>query len=151
MRMKGISLPVNSVIIIALAVMVLLMLAAFFGIGSSPITSSNVENAWNKGCATLKDAYDCNPDKVSTINTGIDIDGDKVPDSLLKVCREKFNDPDVTVYWCRNKCCNVIIREGVTCGEDEDCKTTYTSNWICSSGHCCPPSKTWNDTKGVCD
>ena len=151
MRMKGISLPVNAVIIIALAVMVLLMLAAFFGGGVGQMSSASVESAWSQGCNILKNTYNCDATEVLNIKT-TDITGDGVEDSLLVVCRAKYKDDTLSEYWCRNKCCVTVITEGTPCKKDKDCQIGWgKGNWGCSSGHCCPSGKTWNSGTGVCD
>jgi len=51
MPSKGIELPVNAVIIIALAIFVLLMLAAFFGKSVSELDQTQVNTAFKPGAA----------------------------------------------------------------------------------------------------
>jgi hypothetical protein len=55
MRSKGISLPIEMVIIIAISVIVLLALVAYFvlGIGQQQQYMQDA-TAWNKGCAMIK-------------------------------------------------------------------------------------------------
>ncbi len=133
MRLKGISLPVNSVIIIALAVMVLLMLAAFFTGVFRQTGSVDVGNAWTQGCSILKHTYNCNGSKVAEIKTS-DITGDNVDDSLLVVCRAKYKDDTVSKYWCRNKCCATVITEGTPCKDPKDCRIGWgKGDWKCNT------------------
>lgn len=59
--MKGISLPINVVVIIALAVLVLVVLGAFFGgyFGGSTIELQR-ERALESACSQLRTLYNCN-------------------------------------------------------------------------------------------
>ncbi len=146
MRLKGIALPVNSVIIIALAVMVLLMLAGFFAGGFGQTSSTNVASAWNKGCRTLDSAYNCDASQVDEIDTGKDITGDEVTDDLLAACRTKFGttptDKTITEKFCRNKCCHTVISTDLECNEDIDCTSAIGGGgWTCpsSGGNCTEP------------
>lgn len=156
MKLKGIALPVNAVIIIALAVMVLLLIAGFFGSGAVQMSSAEIEKAWTQGCDALR-ARNCNADQVTQITT-VDVTGDNIADNLLIVCRVKFKDDKVTEYWCRNKCCNTIITEGTDCKENIDCQFGIgRSDWICEDSlvppptkACCPNGKEWNNTAGQC-
>ena len=158
MRIKGIALPVNSVIVIALAVMVLMMLAAFFMFGFDT-TPTNVERGWTNGCGTLKSAHNCDAEKVSSIDTGEDVTGDGVSDNLLEVCRQKFTYADANEYFCRNKCCSTTAVEGMACSINEDCQSGLgRRNWECNSAvdgtpnpACCPSGKGWNETSNQCE
>ena len=151
MALKGISLPVNAVVIIALAVMVLLLIAAFFGSGVGQIGAANIESAWTQGCNALKSA-NCNASAVKNITVG-DVTGDDKPDNLLTVCRIKFKKDDASIYWCRNQCCHTVISEGTECEEyhHEDCRFgLFRDDWHCDNGHCCPKGKNWNADTQSC-
>ena len=111
MRMRGISLPVNAVIIIALAVMVLLMLAAFFGAGSSNINKATLDLAWNKCCSTIQTVYHCNTTagaiNLSDINPGYDIDNDGDTENCEEICQIKFGltaDRETCICACPGCC-----------------------------------------------
>jgi len=153
MKMKGIELPVNSVIIIALAIMVLLMIAAF--LMGADVSPSKVESAWSQGCNILKNTHNCDADKVTDIIV-TDITGDAVGDSLLVICRAKFKNDNASVHWCRNKCCTTVITEGTPCTVPEDCRIGWgKAEWVCESKRCCPSDRpTWDATlnggKGGC-
>ncbi len=91
MRLKGIALPVNSVIVIALAVMVLLMLAGFFAGGASNINKASLENAWTNCCNTIQTVKKCDTNtELSDINPGFDINSNGTTEDCEFICEEKF-------------------------------------------------------------
>ena len=104
MKMKGIELQVNSVIVIALAIMVLLMIAAFLMVGGDT-SSMDLEKAWNQGCGVLKNTHNCDRSIVDSLQV-LDVTGDGIADNLLTICRAKYNDQTLTGTYCRNQCCN---------------------------------------------
>ena len=135
---KGISLPVNAVVIIALAIFVLLMLAALFG-GAFPQTrQTSVATAWSKSCAKLNQYYNC---EVADFDTGYDIDGDGATDTFLKVCQAYFDDPNLEIEQCRDRCCGTTTRyggkEGAYCTKNEDCQPGLE----CVANYCCDTSE----------
>jgi len=154
MKMKGIELPVNSVIVIALAIMVLLMIAAFLMGGLGPMSSTDVENAWTQGCSVLKNTHNCDRTKVDSLQV-VDVTGDGIADNMLTICRAKFNDQTLTGTYCRNKCCTTVIQEGSECenDDDRDCRFGFgTGNWVCDAGFCCPSDRpVWNAGTGMCE
>jgi hypothetical protein len=136
MRLKGISLPVNAVIIIALAVMVLLLVAAFLGGGITNIGQVNVENAWTKGCDVLKKTYNCRAEDVDNVVLTTDVNGDGENDNLLTLCHVKFYN--TSLYYCRNVCCNTVVTEGMACEDDVDCRFgPLRDDWICNATNQC--------------
>lgn len=148
---KGISLPVNAVVVIALAIFVLLMLAALFGGSFGQTRQTNVEVAWSKSCARLNDYYKCS---ATDFDTGYDIDGDGTTDNFLKVCRARFDDPNLNIEECRDACCGTTRRygtEGSSCTSDADCvegyKCVYAKENATASPsgekRCCPAGKTF--------
>ncbi len=139
MKMKGIELPVNSVIVIALAIMVLLMIAAFLMGGLGPMGSTDVESAWSSGCKVLTSTYNCDSTKVKTIDSGVDVTGDGVSDTLFQVCQKKYGETstgeDITENFCRNKCCTTIISTELDCVQDIDCNSAVGGlGWTCDTG-----------------
>lgn len=103
-KMKGISLPVETIVIIAVVILVLVVIAAFFilNIGKSQ-TGIGDEDARGRGCVdprlTCKATTD--PEKSSMMDnvkiSGYDPDGDGKFDSLLKACTRIGYD--VKVCW----------------------------------------------------
>ncbi len=160
--MKGIEMPVNTVIIVALAIMVLLMLAMFFFGGTRQMSATSLESAWSQGCSILK-SHNCEADKVEGIMVA-DITGDGIKDSLLLICRAKYQDDTVSEYWCRNKCCGTVIVEGTSCSAtggvgDKECQMGFgRSTWKCNTAKdgnpdpaCCPDAKQWSQTSRECE
>ncbi|MCK4429540.1 MAG: hypothetical protein KAU95_04135 [Candidatus Aenigmarchaeota archaeon] len=150
-------MPVNTVIIIALAVMVLLMVAAFFFSSTGNISATNLESAWSNGCHMLKNTYHCNPDKLIELKVA-DINGDGSPDALLDICRAKYGS-SMSKYMCRNKCCGTLIVEGTSCEVKEDCQFGWDKGtWECNPASagtpdpaCCPEGKSWNGDNHKCE
>ena len=142
MRLKGIELPVNSVIIIALAIFVLLMLAAFFSKSSGELDRTQVNSAFNQGCYLLASAYNCDYDKVDQIKTNLVMNGQAL--SLLQVCQASFNDNTKSKLKCKNACqtCQKYVYQGSPCeqtGEDKnsDCRSPMTPIGTCDPENGC--------------
>jgi hypothetical protein len=134
MAFKGIELPVNSVIIIALAIFVLLMLAAFFGKSGSELDKTAVNTAFNQGCSQLSSSYNCDYEKVSEVKTSLVVNGQEK--TLLDVCRMSFNDPSKSALKCKFACqiCPKRVTDGSPCEDNTDCQTPMTpedGGWIC--------------------
>ncbi|MBN2095425.1 MAG: hypothetical protein JW727_05230 [Candidatus Aenigmarchaeota archaeon] len=64
MKFKGVELPVNSVIVIALAIFVLLMMAAFFSGAGKNIDKTQLQTASSEACSILSTVYNCDSSKV---------------------------------------------------------------------------------------
>ncbi len=88
---KGVSLPINMIIIMIIAVLALLVIIAFFMPGWFGQTGSiDVETAFNRGCNTLATLRGCDADAVEDIIIpGFDHDRNNEDDSLLEVCQLK--------------------------------------------------------------
>jgi hypothetical protein len=63
--MKGLSLPIETIVIVLVAVLVLMIIAAFFSgwFGSSAIQMQR-ETALSNACQQFKTIYNCNPDDI---------------------------------------------------------------------------------------
>jgi hypothetical protein len=139
MPSKGIELPVNSVIIIALAIFVLLMIAAFFGKSGGELDKTQVNTAFNQGCSQLSSSYNCDHEWISEVKTSLIINGQAK--TLLDVCRMSFNNPSMSALKCKFACqtCPKRIYEGSPCeltgiDPNEDCISPLTpqgTSWGC--------------------
>jgi len=133
MSSKGIELPVNAVIIIALAIFVLLMLAAFFGKSSGELDQTQVTSAFNQGCSQLSSSYNCDYEKVNEIKTSLVINGQAK--TLLEVCRMSFNNPSMSALKCKFACstCPKRVYDGSPCEDNTDCYSPLTPEnvWGC--------------------
>jgi hypothetical protein len=132
-NLKGIELPVNTVIIIALAIFVLLMLAAFFGKSSGDLTTTQITAAFNQGCSQLSSSYNCDYEKLPEIKTSLISNGEAT--TLLDVCRMSFNNPSMSALKCKFACqtCPKRVYDGSPCEDPEDCISplTQASEWSC--------------------
>lgn len=105
--MKGIELPVNVLVIIAVAVIVLLGVIALYMsgfIGSTPALNMNV--AWNQGCASV--VRNCAGTAIGTdIAVNYDVNGDGkivlANDNFLTLC-QKIYGSTTSIGTCKQKC-----------------------------------------------
>lgn len=152
MRFKGIELPVNSVIVIALAIFVLLMLAVFLTKGTGDMDRTQLGNAFNAGCSQLAMSYDCQSSGVGSITTNYQIGGKAL--SFLDACRQYINNGLASADDCvRNcpQCGTQQVSSGSPCptdpqthnqiAEGADCRSPYGS-LVCKSGICCASTDT---------
>jgi hypothetical protein len=110
--MKGISLPINILVIIVIAVIVLIaVILMFYTPFNSGTGSVSLETAKSQACRSLVVAYNCN------INTDLnqikvdnyDVTGDNqmntLPlDSLMQLCVTKFQIGATDTASCRRLC-----------------------------------------------
>ena len=143
MRFKGIELPVNSVIVIALAIFVLLMLAAFFSKSGSEMDRTQVQNAFNQGCYQLSTTYDCREEGVDKIMTGLIKDNKAL--NLAEVCKNYLGNMLASSKDCVKacpQCGQKYATSGTPCPNgNEDCKSPY-GDLTCMSGICCAGTDT---------
>ena len=108
MKRKGISLPVEMIVIIALAVIVLLAIGAFFAGGIlNPTTQSADVNAWASGCGMMKLRGCILTDFTANLDTltvaGYDVNKDGVDESAFTACKRATGYS--TVADCHIDCC----------------------------------------------
>jgi hypothetical protein len=152
MGVKGIELPVNSVIIISLAIFVLLMLAAFFGNSGSELDQIRINTAFNQGCSQLSTSYHCDHEKVSEVKTSLIVSGEAK--NLLEVCRMSFNNPSMSALKCKFVCqtCQKRVYGGSPCEDQSDCITPLTAqgDWTCEFEKCqCTSTKGCNNIDDI--
>jgi hypothetical protein len=80
---KGIELPINILVIIAVAVIVLLAVVALFIIGFKPSSNISAESAFSEGCRTV--VYNCGID-LTTITTSFTEPGKTSADNMRALC-----------------------------------------------------------------
>ena len=103
---KGVSLPINMIIILAIAVIVLLSVVAFYTGGlTSSTTSISDADAWNRGCGIWK-LRGCNETDDFQIS-GYDFDGDGTADKLSDACRNYLGYTSMSD--CHRVCCETEI------------------------------------------
>ena len=91
--MKGIELPINVLIIVAVALVVLLAIIAIYFSGFNPFSGAmNIEAAKNEACRRLVQENRCGGTPAGIIITDLDFsyNGD-VQDTLDELCQDVFN------------------------------------------------------------
>lgn len=69
MSMKGLELPINMIIVVAVALLVLMTVFVFFlGSTGSGLGSIEKANLKNRMCTALSSGYSCNPTNVNSIS-----------------------------------------------------------------------------------
>ena len=126
MKRKGISLPVEMIVIIALAVIVLLAAGAFFAINFIPGQATTEDfSAWERGCSIWKlrgCSSNINPSEI--IVTGYDYNKDNKDDSALDACKRALSTSNAQV--CFETCCapGSTMNSGTQTGSSDDDRTT---------------------------
>ncbi|MEM7826665.1 MAG: hypothetical protein QXQ40_00375 [Candidatus Aenigmatarchaeota archaeon] len=101
---KGISLPVNMIVILAIAAIVLLAVGAFFLSGwFGPGKTISDFEAWTRGCSIWM-TKGCIEDQINSITIiGYDPDGNGSPNNLAEACFRHFGYTSSRDCW--EKCC----------------------------------------------
>jgi hypothetical protein len=108
--MRGLSLPINAIIIIGLAILVLVVIAAFFGTNIS-IGSRNIEReqALDRACREYRDLYKCAPSSMANVRVPYSEPGNLCPPStsgaivqcsLINLCEMQ----GLTITECEKRC-----------------------------------------------
>lgn len=90
MSKKGIALPVEMIVIIAICVLVMVVLAAFFVTGSgNQMSGIQLDSAFSDGCSRIITQYHCATDDATknSIKTDLVVSGGK---TFEKICYAKF-------------------------------------------------------------
>ena len=105
--MKGVSLPITAIIVVALSALVLVVITGFFGssVGSTQIQVQR-DNAFQGACVKLRTIYNCNSDKMDVAGT---------------IYKEPGDDPDTKYYYCLDACDSGNIPADVTAGSSSLC------------------------------
>lgn len=101
--MKGMELPISTVVILAVAVLVLIVVTAFFlSQSGSQFRTIDAQNKFNRLCGTIK----CNSQQLSAINKGSE---------FYKACQELYGS-DISPARCLLACgCGAeLLTEGAT-------------------------------------
>lgn len=103
---KGIELPINILVVIAIAVIVLLAMVALFMGGFKPAGAVSAEAAWSDSCRQV--IYKCSSidqDALENIKLTYDVkqDGSDTNDNLWSLCTEELYKGTDAVS-CRRAC-----------------------------------------------
>lgn len=106
--MKGMSLPINSIVIIAIAMLVLVVMGLFFTGFFTGVDRIKLENTFQQACSNLKgSAYSCSDTGLDTIvfNTAI-VSGEQSQRYTLRaLCELKGLEDDAA---CMRQCGCVV-------------------------------------------
>ncbi|MFH1421082.1 MAG: hypothetical protein ABIG30_03940 [Candidatus Aenigmatarchaeota archaeon] len=122
--MKAISMPVEMIVIIALAVIVLLAAAAFFTTGwLSPAGGIGDRAAWNTMCgqATQRGCQTLDFNNIKIKLDGYDPDGNGQADGIMVACEKVFGY--ITAAECRSVCCGSTSSSRTTPTADRSART----------------------------
>jgi len=100
--LKGVELPTNTIIALALGIFVLVLVVLYVSRGFNPLADASADSAVNQGCQKYAQMGGT-PETVETIIVG-DIDNDGKSDSLLKACQLSMNNPTMAKEACVNVC-----------------------------------------------
>ena len=90
--MKGFSLSINMLVLMIIAVIVLIgVLGLYMGAWGPGSKGLTIEAAKSNACRQLINSG-CDPNKLDTIQVGIDLngDGDKTNDHLMDLCENEY-------------------------------------------------------------
>ncbi|OYT43565.1 MAG: hypothetical protein B6U88_00680 [Candidatus Aenigmarchaeota archaeon ex4484_56] len=94
-----VSLTINTVIILAISLMVMVAVLSMFFPNLFSMKSVQYQSAFDRGCKIYAEGTDA-PENIILE----DVTGDGEPDSLLAVCRLQFANPDMTSGECAARC-----------------------------------------------
>jgi len=97
--MKGAELPINMIVIVAVAVLVLVVTAGFFGgFFASNVGTIGFEQAFNNACSNLKSLYNCAVDNIDQVFVNYQAAGmtKAEPINLGQLCNQKLGRGTVT-------------------------------------------------------
>lgn len=74
--MKGISLPINTIVVVAIAILVLMVMAGFFSLNvGSGINTIQLNSAISSACNVLTSTYNCDPNRLDDAKARIKLPG----------------------------------------------------------------------------
>lgn len=104
--MKGMELPINMIIIIAIAMLILVVVGAYFsGAFGGTSNAISLENAFSQACSQLVSAYNCDTQYMGTIKVNYKPSGSAtaLSKSLTDLCILKGVDM-TTLITCARLC-----------------------------------------------
>ncbi len=124
--MKGVSLPITAIVVVALSALVLVVMTGFFGgsVGSSQVEIQR-DKAFQDSCFKLRSIYNCNSGKLDSAGT---------------FYKEPGDDPDKNYYYCLEGCDTDVVPDGASPGLSGLCaiKGLTTNECLVTCG--CPAS-----------
>lgn len=109
MNKKGLSLPINLIVILAIAILVMVVIAAMFVMYTGQAGSSLSDStAWSQGCQTVRQRGCLSTDFTGTTAYKVPNyrpSGGTTDESILVACQRFFADTTLDGTTCRTKCC----------------------------------------------
>ncbi len=105
--MKGLSLPINLIVILAIAVMILVIVSAWFvGVFTTQQLTAADEDAFRSGCQRLRLDYSCavSPTTITISGYRPFANSPAEGDTLLTACIRKFPENGRDIDACKEKC-----------------------------------------------
>lgn len=87
--MKGSSLPVNTIVVVAIAILVMMVVGGFFALNvGQGVNTIEINNAINNACGVLRTTYNCNAASLESVQVNFKEPGqtEEGPTSLAKLC-----------------------------------------------------------------
>lgn len=110
--MKGLSLPINLIVILAIAVMILVIVSAWFvGVFTTQQLTAADEDAFRSGCQRLRLDYSCavSPTEIKIRGYRPYANSLAEGDTLLTACIRKFPEVGRDENACKVKCDCMLI------------------------------------------
>lgn len=113
MNKKGLSLPINLIVILSISILVMVVIAAMFVLYSGQAGSSlSDSDAWARGCQTVRQRGCITADfnTAATPPTAYPIPGYRpsggtADETIVKACKRFFSDDSLNDGTCRTRCC----------------------------------------------
>ena len=103
--MKGVELPINVLVIVVLALVVLIaIIALFFGVWTPGQSNVNIEATKNNACQILVD-IGCTDTNIPTGEFDVGSDGNSNNDNLQGLCEEYYGITPGDVDSCKKIVC----------------------------------------------
>ena len=88
--MKGSSLPVNTIVVVAIAILVMMVIGGFFALNvGQGVNAIELNNAITNACNVLKTTYNCNAASLASVEIQFKEPGqtEESPTSLERLCQ----------------------------------------------------------------
>jgi hypothetical protein len=103
--MKGLELPINMIVVIAIAVLVLTVVAAFFvGQTGGGVDTVRFESAFTSACTTWRTAYNCADTNMGLVPVNFKFSGQTQNANMDQMCKYKILGSTTTGTYSTTDC-----------------------------------------------